>query len=53
MTKREKQLWDKLRELEERLSVVEQMPRPIIFAIGKYYPDPVPADMQWPSEMEH
>ena len=53
MTRIERLLFDRLRELEIRLSVVEQLPRPIVFAIGKYYPDPVAADMQWPSEMEH
>jgi len=53
MTKIERELIERLLDLEERLSALEQMPRPIIFAVGKYYPDPVPADMQWPSEMEH
>ena len=53
MTRKEQQLWDKLRELEDRLSAVEQMPRPIIFAIGKYFPEPVDADMCFPSNMEH
>ena len=53
MTRVERILMDRLRELEDRLSAVEQLPRPVIFAIGKYYPDPVAADMQWPSEMEH
>ena len=53
MTRKEQLLWDKLKELEERLSAIEQMPRPIIFAVGKYYPEPVPADCMWPSELEH
>ena len=53
MSRVERILMDRLRELEDRLSAVEQLPRPVIFAIGKYYPDPVAADMQWPSEMEH
>ena len=45
---------DRLRDLEERLSVVEQLPRPIVFAIGRYYPEPIMADMQYPtSELEH
>lgn len=51
--RKDKKLIEKLRELEERLSHLEQMPRPIIFAVGKYYPEPVAADMQWPSELEH
>ena len=50
----ERQLLDRLRDLEERLSVVEQLPRPIVFAIGRYYPEPIMADMQYPtSEFEH
>ena len=54
MTRIERQLLDRLRDLEERLSVVEQLPRPIVFAIGRYYPEPIMADMQYPtSEFEH
>ena len=53
-TRIERQLLDRLRDLEERLSVVEQLPRPIVFAIGRYYPEPIMADMQYPtSEFEH
>ena len=53
-TRTERKLFDRLRELEERLSVVEQLPRPIVFAIGRYYPEPIMADMQYPtSEFEH
>jgi len=53
LTKREQALLDQLREIEVRLSVLEAMPRPIIFAIGRMYPEPIHADMQAPSEMEH
>ena len=54
VTRIERQLLDRLRDLEERLSVVEQLPRPIVFAIGRYYPEPIMADMQYPtSEFEH
>ena len=52
MTKIEKELIERLRELDMRISVLEAMPTPIIFAIGKY-PDHVEADMQEPSEKEH
>jgi len=54
MTRVERMLLDRLREIELRLSVIEQLPRPIVFAIGKCYPDPIQADMQYPtSELEH
>ena len=53
MTRVERMLLDRLREIELRLSVVEQLPRPVIFAIGKYYPDPIQADMYIGSELEH
>ena len=54
LTRMERKLFDRLRELEDRLSVVEQLPRPIVFAVGRYYPEPIMADMQYPtSELEH
>ena len=52
LTLNEKRLWDAIRELELRLSVLERLPVPIVFAIGKY-PDYIQADMQAPSELEH
>lgn len=52
MTKLEKEIIERLRDLDLRLSVLEAMPRPIIFAIGKY-PEPISADMQMPTEQEH
>ena len=52
MTKIQRDILDRLKEIELRLSVLEAMPRPIIFAIGKY-PDHVEADMQEPSDKEH
>ena len=52
MTKLQCDILDRLKEIELRLSVLEAMPRPIIFAIGKY-PDHVEADMQEPSDSEH
>ena len=52
MTKVQRDILDRLKEIELRLSVLEAMPRPIIFAIGKY-PDHVEADMQEPSDKEH
>ena len=51
MTKIEKELLERLRELDIRISVLEAMPTPIIFAIGKY--PHVEADMQEPNESEH
>lgn len=51
MTKTQREILDRLKEIELRLSVLEQMPRPIIFAIGEY--QHVNADMQEPSESEH
>ena len=51
MTKIEKELIERLREPGIRVSVLEAMPRPIIFAIGEY--QHVNADMQEPSESEH
>ena len=52
MTKVQRDILDRLKDIERRLSVLEAMPRPIIFAIGKY-PDHVEADMQEPSDKEH
>lgn len=52
LTLNEKRLWEAIRELELRLSVLERLPTPIVFAVGRY-PDPIPADMQSPSELEH
>ena len=52
MTKVQRDILDRLKEIELRLTVLEAMPRPIIFAIGKY-PDHVEADMQEPSDKEH
>ena len=52
MTKVQRDILDRLKDIELRLSVLEAMPRPIIFAIGKY-PDHVEADMQEPSDKEH
>ena len=52
MTKIQRDILDRLKDIELRLSVLEAMPRPIIFAIGKY-PDHVEADMQEPSDKEH
>ena len=51
MTKIEKELIERIREIEQRLSVLEAMPIPIIFAIGKY--PHIEADMQEPSDKEH
>ena len=51
MTKIEKELIERLRELDIRVSVLEAMPIPIIFAIGKY--PHIEADMQEPSGSEH
>jgi len=48
----EKELLERIKELDLRLSVLERLPTPIVFAIGKY-PDPIPADMQAPSDLEH
>ena len=49
----EQEILERLRDIEERLLVLESMPRPIIFAIGRTYPDPQASDMQMPSELEH
>ena len=51
MTKIERELIERLRDLDIRVSVLEAMPTPIIFAIGKY--SHVEADMQDPSDKEH
>ena len=51
MTKIEKELIERLRELDIRVSVLEAMPKPILFAIGTY--PHVEADMQDPSDKEH
>ena len=49
----ERALLQRLQELEVRLSVLENLPTPIVFAVGKY-PDPIRADMQAPtSDLEH
>lgn len=53
-TAKERKLWEAIRELELRLSVLEQLPTPIVFAVGRMFPDPVRADMQAPvSNLEH
>ena len=52
-SKRERDLLARLAELELRVSVLEQLPTPIVFAIGQAFPQPIRADMQMPSEMEH
>ena len=49
----EQEILERLRDIEERLLVLESMPRPIVFAIGKMFPEPQPSDMQMPSELEH
>ena len=51
LTYSEKRLWEAIRELELRLSVLERLPVPIVFAVGKY--ESTPADMMPPSEFEH
>jgi len=48
----EKELLERIKELDLRLSVLERLPTPIVFAVGTW-PNPVPADMQAPSELEH
>jgi len=53
MTKLEKELIERLRDLDLRVSVLEHMPTPILFAIGREYPSPVPADLLPPSSLEH
>ena len=52
-TAKERKLWEAIRELELRLSVLEQLPTPIVFAVGRMFHDPVRADMQDPSSLEH
>ena len=52
-TAKERKLWEAIRELELRLSVLEQLPTPIIFAIGQAFPQPIRADCQAPSTLEH
>jgi len=51
MTKIEKELRDRLAELETRLAVLEALPRPIIWVVGS--PQVIEADMMTPSEFEH
>lgn len=50
----EREIIERLKDLDLRLSVLERLPTPIVFAIGQRYPDPIQADMQTnPSELEH
>ena len=51
MTKLQKEIIRRLEDIELRLSVLEAMPKPILFAIGTY--PHVEADMQDPSDKEH
>ena len=53
MTKIQRELIERLRDLDLRVSVLERLPTPIVFAIGKTYPNPVECDMQTPSSFEH
>ena len=51
MTKIEKELRERLAEIETRLAVLEALPRPIVWVVG--VPAAIEADMQPPSELEH
>lgn len=52
MNRRERLLMERLREIELRLSVLEQLPTPIVFAVSQFQ-NPLRSDMVMPSEMEH
>lgn len=52
-TKLERELIDRLRDLETRVSVLEQIPTPIIWAVSDHWPELKKADMTPPSEAEH
>ena len=49
----EREILRRLAELDIRLSVLERLPTPIVFAIGQQFPNPIRADMQAPSDLEH
>lgn len=53
MNKIQRELLERLRDLDLRVSVLERFPTPIVFAIGKTYPEPQECDMQTPSPSEH
>ena len=52
-TRAELEILQRLREIELRLSVLESLPTPIVFAIGQSFPNTIQADMQAPSKLEH
>lgn len=53
LTAIEREILERLKDLDLRLSVLERLPTPIVFAIGQKFPSPLEADMYPPSELEH